>query len=349
MRHVVLLVIVLIAACTPLTQPSSSPSATVEPTVPLVAATASPTMTPAPSPTRPTTCSDRDPSANVYSPERLVMVNPCMTVTGVVAAIAHDADGDTRVELALDYGLEAVLNMANLTSLNGHLDVRFVCTDPIGAIAAQACAAYRSAPALPAVGAHVQLTGPLVRDKVSGLNQIHPVWAVSAVTSPPVLAPRRVVEAQRLWEQIRAAWPAIPPAIIFEQDLPAGVAASASLQPDGTARLLVASGPAADAHIVWHEAGHVLHAVAMRGRGHDSLLYTVQDDVGIAYWGARGFPGTWGAHLEAGNWNLIAYEELAETFSAVNTGDPERTETYGVPLDRAAMLAFYRGLVPASR
>lgn len=277
------------------------------------------------------------------------MLNPCMTVTGVVASIAHDADGDTRVELTLDYGLESVLTLANLTSLNSRLDVRFVCTDPIGAVAAQACAAYRAPAVLPAIGAHVQLTGPLVRDKASGLNQIHPVWAVNTLTSPPVTAPQRVVEAQRLWAQIRAAWPAIPPAIVFEQELPVGVAASASLQPDGTARVLVASGPDVEAHIVWHEAGHVLHAVAMRSRGHNSLLYGAQDDVGIAYWAARGLPGTWAQHLEAGAWNLIAYEALAETFSAVNTGDAERTETYGVPLDRAALLDFYRSLVPTTR
>ena len=48
--------------------------------------------------------------------------------------------------------------------------------------------------------------------------------------------------------------------------------------------------------------------------------------------------------LATGSWATLGYEALAESFAAVNLGDAERTETYGVPLNRGAMLAFFATL-----
>ncbi len=87
----------------------------------------------------------------------------------------------------------------------------------------------------------------------------------------------------------------------------------------------------------------------MRNRGHATLLFGPADDVGIAYWSARGLPGTWAEHLNSGEWRTTPYEALAESFAALNLSDAERTETYGVALDRGAILAFFVSLASPTR
>ena len=46
-----------------------------------------------------------------------------------------------------------------------------------------------------------------------------------------------------------------------------------------------------------------------------------------------------------GDWLTLPYEEFAECFAAVNTGDKERTENYEVPLDVVKMRSFFASLV----
>jgi hypothetical protein len=282
----------------------------------------------------------------VYQPERRTVLEPCRSVIGVVASVAHQADGDTRISLTLDYGYETVLSLANLTDPSGLFVARMVCTPPVGPDAADACRGYLAVIESPVVGAHVQVTGPLVREVATGLNQIYPIYALGPIASPPLTAPKEVQDAKALWAQIRQQWSSIPPAIITADEPGANEAAAASLQADGVARIFV--GRAATAHDVWHEAGHILHAVAMRARGHTPLLFTVQDDVGIAYWQARGFPRSWAESVGGGSWNTIGYEALAESFAATNLGDAERTETYGIPLDRGRMLSFFLAISPVA-
>ncbi len=349
--------LILAGACIGQATPSPTPSATATPTVVAESPTPTPpppTPSPSPAPTpsqepteHPSVCTGRDPNAQVYSPQRRTVLQLCVNVNGVVASVTHQADGDTRLVLTLDYGYESVLSYANLSDPSGQFAVKIVCTPPIGPEATDACRGYTSAIAIPAVGAHIQATGPLVRDVATGQNLIQPAYVLTPLLSPPVAAPKEVQDARSLWTQIRQKWPAIPPAIVLADDFGAIEAASASLQPDGIAHVFV--GRSATVHDVWHEAGHILHAAAMRARGHTALLFTVQDDVGIAYWSARGYPGLWGDHLVGGNWGTIAYEELAESFAAVNLGDAERTFTYGVPLDRGNMLAFFVSIAPLAR
>jgi len=88
--------------------------------------------------------------------------------------------------------------------------------------------------------------------------------------------------------------------------------------------------------------------VVLKSRGRPSELYTVQDEVGVAYWSARHLPGSWASSLATGAWSTTGYEILAETFASVTLGDTERATTYGVPLDRDAMRAFFRSLLPGA-
>jgi hypothetical protein len=109
-----------------------------------------------------------DPLAGVYHPSRLHVLAACRTVSGMVTAISHEADGD--VHIGVDTG-GALTNAVNKSKLHGVLLVEFMPRDG-GHLRA------------PRVGDHISLTGAWVLDTNHGWRELHPVWseALAGVT-----------------------------------------------------------------------------------------------------------------------------------------------------------------------
>ena len=166
--------------------PSSSPSPNVDPEAD---PSASPPQTVAtlPPPRGPAACGD--PHAHVYSPDRLQLLAPCVTVTGTVAIIRTEKDGDLHVLLRLDPGQDKYINATNVSAESGLLVLEPVCVNtPTQADAIPACAGYKNPLPIPEVGTHVSVTGAWVHDLDHGWLELHPVFAFNGVGAP-VAAP----------------------------------------------------------------------------------------------------------------------------------------------------------------
>ena len=115
----------------------------------------------------------------MYTPDRLQKLNPCIAVTGTVAASLADEDGDQHCLLMLDSGQENLLTKRNQTKKSGYIIVEIVCANPAKFQEAQsACAGYTNRIALPTVGAHVRVTGTYVIDSHNDWAEIHPVTRI---------------------------------------------------------------------------------------------------------------------------------------------------------------------------
>lgn len=140
-------------------------------------------------PTGSATCGD--PRAHVYSPDRLQLLAACVTVTGTVAMIRTESDGDLHVLLQLDSGQDKYINSKNISAENGDLVLEPVCVNtPTQADAISACAGYKNPLPIPTVGSHISVTGPWVLDVDHGWMEIHPVAAFNGVAaaSPSIAA-----------------------------------------------------------------------------------------------------------------------------------------------------------------
>jgi hypothetical protein len=124
---------------------------------------------------------------HVHDPERLVIKNDCVTVTGVIMdstaampepdGVRHEPDGDTHGWLKVDLQFANLLNGGNASDQQGNLVFEIVChyavtqADSIGA-----CANFTDTQQIPRVGTHVAMTGSFVLDTNHAMwNEIHPV------------------------------------------------------------------------------------------------------------------------------------------------------------------------------
>ena len=139
-------------------------------------------------PAKSQTCGD--PHAHVYSPDRLQLLAPCVTVTGTVDVIRTESDGDLHVLMRLDSGESKYLNAKNISAENGDLVTEPVCVNsPIQADAVAACTGYHNPLSIPAVGTHVAATGAWVLDLDHGWMELHPVFAFNAAGAASSAAP----------------------------------------------------------------------------------------------------------------------------------------------------------------
>jgi len=151
--------------------------------------------TPATPSTTPSTECDSNISAHVYHPNRLIVKQECIAVTGtIVDATAtqskhqtdgtrHEHDGDTHGWLKVDSGFENLLNSGNMNDENGNLVFEIICRFPITQTDAKApCQGYTDQVALPPVGSHVRIVGRYVQDTFHGQwNEIHPVTSITVI------------------------------------------------------------------------------------------------------------------------------------------------------------------------
>jgi len=129
---------------------------------------------------------------HVYNPSRLLVLQNCVTVTGVIEdatagqshheadGVRHEKDGDTHGWLRVDPPFASVINAGNAADQDGHLVFEIVCHYGVSQPDAKsACQGYADHTAIPPVGTHVAITGTLVRERNHGKwNEIHPVSRV---------------------------------------------------------------------------------------------------------------------------------------------------------------------------
>ncbi len=155
---------------------------------------------PSQAPAATASCRTGDPLANVYHPDRLKVITPCATVSGIVAVIRSEADGDVHFNLALDASYANLINDGNRSGEGGNLVIEIVPADRPGCapgVAPKAAAGTYdygtctgAGVATPAANSHVTVTGPYVLDTFHGWMEIHPAWAVvpDGAGSPPPAA-----------------------------------------------------------------------------------------------------------------------------------------------------------------
>ncbi len=130
--------------------------------------------------------------SHVYHPTRLVVKQPCTTVTGTIVdatngrepdGVRHEADGDTHGWLKVDPGFEDLLNPGNLNNEGGNLVFEIVCKFNVTQTDAKpACNAFTSNIEIPPVGSHVQIVGSYVRDtNHAQWMEIHPVTSIKVI------------------------------------------------------------------------------------------------------------------------------------------------------------------------
>lgn len=107
-----------------------------------------------------------DPMAGVYAPTRLQILEPCVTVVGVVNDVSKSRDGDITFRLELTGEDLRLLNDANYATYGGpYLQVEIVPADQERLVA-------------PEAGDRVAVTGPWVLDAPHGHNEIHPAFKI---------------------------------------------------------------------------------------------------------------------------------------------------------------------------
>ena len=141
----------------------------------------------------PSTECDSNLSAHVYHPNRLIVKQDCMAITGtIVDATAnqstkepdgtrHEPDGDTHGWLKVDPGFESLLNSGNINDEAGNLVFEIICRFPVTQPDAKAaCQGFTDHVSLPPVGSHVRMVGRYVQDTFHGQwNEIHPVTSIT--------------------------------------------------------------------------------------------------------------------------------------------------------------------------
>lgn len=143
-------------------------------------ATVTPGATPRPTARIAATCRPTDQDQFVYNPSRLEVLRSCIRVTGTVAAVRHEADGDLHILLALDPPDRGLLRPANQGEELGDLVIEPVCVRGVTqADAVDVCATDPDPMPgpFPTVGEHVWMDGRYVLDlEHGGWAELHPLY-----------------------------------------------------------------------------------------------------------------------------------------------------------------------------
>jgi uncharacterized protein YraI len=159
--------------------------------------TVSSTAPPAPSPvsTIPGASASCDASLwqHVYNPQRLIVKQQCVVVTGKFVdatagkepdGVRHEEDGDTHGWLSVDAQFRNLLNAGNTSDEGGNLVFEIVCKFPVTQADAKAScpSTYHTPVKIPPVGSHVQIVGTYVQDtNHAQWMEIHPVTSITVI------------------------------------------------------------------------------------------------------------------------------------------------------------------------
>jgi len=121
---------------------------------------------------------------HVYHPQRLKVVEKCLSVTGTIHHVKGEADGDDHIQLELDSEFSGLLNDRNKNAQAGCLVVEPICQKAVTqADAVDACRDFHSDVEVPKKGAHVRVLGSYVWDTEAGHGwmEIHPVTKIEVI------------------------------------------------------------------------------------------------------------------------------------------------------------------------
>ena len=133
---------------------------------------------------------------HVYNPQRLLVKQKCIAVTGTIVdatktqkmkrpdGVRHEPDGDTHGWLKLDPEFSNRVNAGNKSKEGGNLVFEIVClfVPPSQKDAKPACKGYKSSIVIPPIGSHVRIVGQYVQDKMHAKwMEIHPVTSLEVV------------------------------------------------------------------------------------------------------------------------------------------------------------------------
>ncbi len=129
---------------------------------------------------------------HVYHPQRLIVKQQCMAVTGTIVdatngkqadGVRHEKDGDTHGWLKLDAEFQNLLNAGNMSAEGGNLVFELVCKFPVTqADAKSACLGFKDQVQLPPINSHVRIVGTYVQDTFHAQwMEIHPVTSITVI------------------------------------------------------------------------------------------------------------------------------------------------------------------------
>jgi hypothetical protein len=113
-------------------------------------------------------CRTGDVLTGVWKPSRLQMLEPCRTLTGTVASVRTETDGDYHITVLPDAGYEDFINQRNRSVQHGGVVVEVIPAD-------------QSLVTPPRKGEHVRVTGAFVLDRDHGWLELHPAWSIAPV------------------------------------------------------------------------------------------------------------------------------------------------------------------------
>jgi hypothetical protein len=120
----------------------------------------------------------------IYHPSRLMVVAACKTVTGTVASVRSEPDGDVHLLLHLPSSRSNLLNSGNIADTHGDLVVEIICVGAVSQTdARRACAGHINQVQVPSVGERVRISGTYVLDADHGWMEIHPVSRLSVLSA----------------------------------------------------------------------------------------------------------------------------------------------------------------------
>lgn len=132
---------------------------------------------------------------HVYNPQRLIVKQKCIAVTGTIVdatngkwpdGVRHEADGDTHGWLSVDPEFKNLLNAGNMSNEGGNLVFEIVCKFRVSqADAVASCpSTYHTPVQIPPIGSHVRVVGSYVQDTSHAKwMEIHPVTSIELITN----------------------------------------------------------------------------------------------------------------------------------------------------------------------
>jgi len=113
----------------------------------------------------------------IWNAKRLDIIEPCVTITGVVTAVRPILDGDLHLHLRPDPEFAGLLNQKNIQARGGNLILEPQCFWAMWRRNSTGSCKNRGYKMhIPKVGTRVRVTGTFVFDRDHGWNELHPIF-----------------------------------------------------------------------------------------------------------------------------------------------------------------------------